>query len=73
MTAKTILAIEHLAREIASDLFVNGQGERCQRLVLTIDGPPARNIGGWSESAVAFRIERMLRANVIDGVEGAQR
>lgn len=66
------MTLEQLAREIASDLFVNGHGERCQRLVMTIDGPPARNLGGWSESAVAFRVERMLRANA-NILEGAMK
>lgn len=37
-----------IAAKIARDLFTNGSGQRAQRLVLTIDGPPVRDLGGWS-------------------------
>jgi hypothetical protein len=56
------LDTEALAKQIAHDLFVNGQGQCAQRLVLTIDGPPTRNLGGWSEEAMADRIEDLLDA-----------
>jgi hypothetical protein len=52
------------AEQIARDLFTNGQGERAERLVLTVDGPPAKNLGGWSEAAVIERIEQMLERTV---------
>jgi hypothetical protein len=48
------------AEQIARDLFTNGQGERAERLVLTVDGPPAENLGGWSETAMIERIEQTL-------------
>ncbi len=52
-----------LAAKIARDLFTNGNGQRVARLVLEpedthIDG----GLGGWSEVAVAHRIESILTA-----------
>lgn len=40
---------EDQARAIARDLFTNGAGTKADRLVLTIDGPPKRDLGGWAE------------------------
>lgn len=54
-------AIRQLAEEIAADLFTNGNGDRAGRLVLTIDGPPRRDLGGWGQKAMADRIEDKLR------------
>ena len=49
-----------VAESIARELFVNGLGERANRLVLTADGPPKRDLGGWNEKAVASIIEAAL-------------
>lgn len=53
-----------LAERIANDLFRNGSNQLAERLVLTIDGPPKRDLGGWSEKALADQIERLLDAEV---------
>ena len=44
------------AKKIAHDLFTNGQGEHADRLVLTVDGPPTRDLGGLAERVVSDRI-----------------
>lgn len=55
-----------LARKIARQLFTNGQGERAERLVLTIDGPfgprsdGSRDLGGLSEKPAADLIAKAL-------------
>lgn len=49
-----------VAERIARSLFTNGQGQRAQRLVLTVDGPPLRDLGGWCERAVVDRIAEAL-------------
>lgn len=49
-----------LAEQIAEALFVNGFGERADRLVLTVDGPPKRDLGGLSPHGAACFIERAL-------------
>lgn len=53
-------AIEALAKRLARDLFTNGSQERAQRLVLTVDHPKQRDLGGWGESAAAYRIFTLL-------------
>jgi hypothetical protein len=45
-----------LVQQIVDDLFTNGSGQRADRLVLTIDGPPTRNLGGWCREAIRDRI-----------------
>ena len=55
-----------IAQQIADDLFVNGQGEQADRLVLTVDStrsPPQRerNLGGLAKLVVIDRIEKHLR------------
>lgn len=50
-----------LAEEIAGSLFVNGAGQHAERLVLTVDGPPERDLGGWSLTAAVDVIEKALR------------
>jgi hypothetical protein len=52
-----------LAERIARDLFTNGCAERARRLVLTIDTPHVRDLGGWNERAAADRIELVILAN----------
>ncbi len=52
--------IRQLASAVARDLFTNGAGERAQRLVLTIDGPPRRDLGGWAEGVVTDTIADAL-------------
>ncbi len=53
---------EALAEQITEDLFTNGAGERAERLVLTVDGPPKRDLGGWCERAMADRIGDLIDA-----------
>ncbi len=58
--------IRKLAEEIASDLFTPGGGtRRATRLVLMDEQPlrPPHNLGGWSEKAMADRIEKLLKEN----------
>ena len=45
---KTMTTTRQLAERIAEALFTNGAGQQAERLVLTIDGPPKRYLGGWS-------------------------
>lgn len=52
-----------VARRIAKRLFINGQGDRAERPVLTIDRAGEgndRNLGGWGEAPVADQIARVL-------------
>jgi len=63
-------ALHHLAHQIATRLFTSGgtdfetQGpySRAQRLVLTIDKPTHRTLGGWSFENAVNEIERALLA-----------
>ena len=50
-----------LAEKIARCLFTNGAREQATRLVLTDDGPPIRDLGGWSRVAVIEQIYDVLR------------
>jgi hypothetical protein len=49
-----------LAEKIAQRLFVNGCQETAQRLVLTVDTPISRDLGGWSISAAIDHITKVL-------------
>lgn len=49
-----------LAERIADRLFTNGSAEHAQRLVLTVDRPVVRDLGGWSESAAIDHIYEIL-------------
>lgn len=51
-----------LAQAIADDLFVAGDGEHADRLVLWVDADE-RNLGGWSKRAVIDRIEQQFLAS----------
>lgn len=55
--------IDAVAREIAKDLFTDGSGERAERLVLTVDSPPARTLGGWSKGNALARIKKILKTH----------
>jgi len=61
----SVCNVAALARVIAADLFTNSVGERAARLVMESGGSAGRlagdSLGGWSETAVADRIERALR------------
>lgn len=46
--------------QFVDSLFVNGAGERADRLVLTVDGPPSRDLGGWCRSAIVDRLHAVL-------------
>jgi hypothetical protein len=41
-------------------LFINGSGERADRLVLTQDGPPSRDLGGWCRGALVDQLAARL-------------
>lgn len=49
-----------LATRIADRLFTNGSQEHAQRLVLTLDAPVRRDLGGWCESAAVDQIYNVL-------------
>lgn len=64
---------DEIARLIARDLFTNGNGRRAMRLVLEPEGRRIDGgLGGWSEQAVARRIETLLRENSgsLEGCDG---
>lgn len=50
-----------IAAVITDHLLVNGAGDRADRLVLTVDGPPTRDLGGWSRQPLIDRIARLLQ------------
>lgn len=52
--------IETLPAAIAEDLFTNGSGVRCDRLVHTHDTNPPRYGGGWCLGAVIDRVRKLL-------------
>lgn len=60
------LDLRTVATEIADALFTNGSGDRAKRLVLTIDGPPKRDLGGWTRPTTARgrRDGRILRGRI---------
>jgi hypothetical protein len=47
---------------IVDDLFVNGEGEQADRLVLWQDDT-GRNLGGWAKVPIFHRIEKIVREN----------
>ena len=58
-----------LAERIAERLFRNGQGQRADRLVLTLGGdhlgqPERPNLGGWGFLPAVDQIEEVLRLNL---------
>ena len=55
------LTIRELAEMIARDLFTNGNGERA--VFLKHFDAQDRYRGGWSEPAVADRVEKILAEN----------
>ncbi len=54
------ISVEELARQIASDLFRNGFGNKASRLLMKL--PDGRLDSGWSENAVAQRIASFIAA-----------
>ncbi len=42
--------------QFVDGLFVNGSGQKADRLVLVADGPPSRDLGGWCKQAIADRL-----------------
>jgi hypothetical protein len=52
--------LEQLIARFVDDLFVNGSGQQADRLVLTVDGPPSRDLGGWCKAAIADRLREAL-------------
>ena len=59
-----------LAARIADRLFTNGGGEKAQRLVLTVDWPSQRNLGGWCKGAVVDQITSVLLDAGAEDAEG---
>jgi len=57
---------KEIARAIADDLFVNGRGEKADRLVLWVDADE-RNLGGWAHVAVVTRIVNILKRMTANG------
>ena len=51
-----------LAQRIARRLFTNGSDELAQRLVLTVDKPSKRDLGGWSEACAVDEILEVMVA-----------
>jgi hypothetical protein len=54
------MTVRQFAEQIARDLFTNGLGQRADRLLLVRDVDPPSSLGGWSEEAMADRIEEAL-------------
>lgn len=56
---------QRLAERIAIRLFTNGAGAVADRLVLTIDTPAKRDLGGWCFGAVVDQVrDAILRSDV---------
>jgi len=53
---------ETVTKALIDDLFVAGDGTRAQRLVLVIDVPQRRDLGGWSQEAATHRVHHHLQA-----------
>ena len=53
--------VRPVAEAIARVLLTSGNGVKADRLVLTIDGPAARTLGGWSEQAIADQVAEVLK------------
>lgn len=56
-----------LAELIVKQLFTNGSAEHAQRLVLTIDTPVKRDLGGWCEAAAVDQVLAILIAEANHG------
>lgn len=52
-----------LAEAIARRLFTDGTHQIAQRLVLTVDTPAKRDLGGWCEAAAVDQIQAVLSAS----------
>jgi hypothetical protein len=62
MQGMTQRLVQEIAETIVDDLFINGQGEEAQRLVLM--NRDERPLGGWSRAAVTERIARTLKEHI---------
>jgi hypothetical protein len=51
---------ERIAESVVADLFQNGSGQAAQRLVLTVDTPTPKNLGGWARGPAKDRIVAIL-------------
>lgn len=58
---------------ILDRLFTNGAGEKADRLVLTVDGPLRRDLGGWSRAGASAAIVAGLAAAVQGAAAGPER
>jgi len=54
------MTAEKLAAQIVDDIFRNGSQETADRLVLTVDTPVPRDLGGWSKRALRDRVAKIL-------------
>jgi len=61
------VSIDDLIEKFVTGLFTNGNGDTADRLVLTSDGPPKRDLGGWGRKSVEDRV-RALAAEVMEKV-----
>lgn len=54
--------IRDVIAQCVEDLFTNGFGEKADRLVLTVDGKPPRDLGGWGRGPVRDRMHSLLES-----------
>jgi hypothetical protein len=59
--------IAQIAEEFVERLFTNGGGDVADRLVLTVDAHPRRELGGWCRGAIIDRLVVLLRAQRTEG------
>lgn len=62
------MTIDDLIERFVAGLFTNGNGDTADRLVLTSDGPPKRDLGGWGRKPVEDRV-RALAADIMEKVK----
>lgn len=60
MSERSISGARKFAEALARELFTNGSGDVAQRLVLSIDKPSHRDLGGWCEAVIIDKIEAAL-------------
>jgi hypothetical protein len=54
---------KQLAVQIVRALFTNGEGEVAQRLVLTVDTPRPRYLGGRNERSAVHVVAKILKVS----------
>lgn len=53
-------AVIRLIDEIVEYFFTNGSGQKADRLVLTVDSVPKRDLGGWCRAAIRDHLRAHL-------------